>query len=115
MCVKYKSGGLEYPGGIKIVNRVPFRLVWRIRHLLHRKMTKEKSDCFFKKKNKWGACLFETLEYQHKFKGPKLQGHMTFSQILQSCSQYFGILQKSSTGSIPRNKGNLIISTKNVK
>ena len=36
------SGGLEYPGGRKVVNRVPIRLFWPSRQLLHRKMTKEK-------------------------------------------------------------------------
>ena len=30
---------LQYPGGRKRVTRVPFRLVWASRHLLHWKMT----------------------------------------------------------------------------
>ena len=38
ICVKYnKRGSLEYPGGRKMVNKVPLRLVWPSRHLLHRK------------------------------------------------------------------------------
>ena len=38
------GGGLEYSGeGWKMVNRVPFHLVWPSIHLLHRKMTKNKS------------------------------------------------------------------------
>ena len=34
------SGGMEYLGGRKMVNRVPLHLVWPSRHLLHKKMTK---------------------------------------------------------------------------
>ena len=34
---------MEDPGSRKMVNRVPLRLVRPTRHLLHRKMTEEKS------------------------------------------------------------------------
>ena len=59
ICVKYNNrGGLEYPkgrGGQKMVNRVPLRLVLPSRHLLQRKMTKEKfKEDFFSEKNKRG-------------------------------------------------------------
>ena len=40
ICVKYnKREGWNIRGGWKMVNRVPFHLVWPSRHLLHRKMT----------------------------------------------------------------------------
>ena len=45
ICVKYnkKWGGWNIRRGPKMVNRESLRLVWLSRHLLHRKMTKEKS------------------------------------------------------------------------
>ena len=38
---------MKYAGGGKMVNRVPVRLVWPSRHLLHRKMTKEKDIKYY--------------------------------------------------------------------
>ena len=52
ICIKdNKQGGWNIRTGVgcrKMVNRVPLRLVWPSRHLLHRKMTKQKSKEYIK-------------------------------------------------------------------
>ena len=43
ICVKYSKREVRISGVWKMVNRVPLQLDWPSRHLLHKKMTKEKS------------------------------------------------------------------------